>query len=98
MKAVERVVEHALKHRAELANLGRIAAEVYIAYILERVIEHFHSAIGSCLGRLMEKMSEEWESVTREIFPCILEKIKKTLAALWLTTKSLLPSLFQRKK
>lgn|GEM_PF-1853757 len=45
--------------------------------------EHFHSAIGSCLGRLMEKVSEEWESVTKEIFPGILEKIKKMLATLF---------------
>src|SRR5208283_2139230 len=96
MKAVERIVEHVLRHRAELSNFGRIAVEVYIAYILERVIEHFHSAIGSCLGRLIEKVSEEWESVTKEVFPGILEKIKKASAALLLKVKSLLTSLFRR--
>ncbi|HKN19078.1 MAG TPA: hypothetical protein VJW95_04710 [Dissulfurispiraceae bacterium] len=95
MKAVERIVEHVLRHREELSNFGRIAVEVYIAYILERVIEHFHAVIGSCLGLLMEKVSENWEHVTEEVLPGILEKIKKTSAKLLLTAKSLLTSIFQ---
>ena len=89
MKAVERVVEHVLSHRDELSNFGRIAVEVYIAYILERIIEHFHAAIGSCLGGLMEKVSEYREYVAGEVLPGILEKIKKTLATLLPTAKSL---------
>ena len=98
MKAVERVVEHVLSHQQELSNFGRIAVEVYIAYILERVIEHFHAAIGSCLGRLMAIVSEDWEYVAEEILPGILKKIKKMLAALFPTVKSLLTSLFQREE
>jgi hypothetical protein len=89
MKAVERVVGHVLSHREELSNFGRIAVEVYIAYVLERVIEHFHAAIGNCLGRLMEKVSKDWESVTEEVLPGILKKIKKALATLLATAKSL---------
>ncbi len=106
MKAVERVVEHIISHREELSNFGRIAVEVYIAYVLERVIEHMHEAVGSCLGRLMEKVGEYRESVTEDILPGILEKIKKTFAALLPTAKFLwekaseffhkLISLFQR--
>jgi|GEM_PF-3287841 len=89
MKAVERVVEHLLRHREELSNFGRMAVEVYVAYILERVIEHFHAAIGSCLGRLMEKLSEFREYVAEEVLPRILEKIKKASATLLPTAKSL---------
>ena len=89
MKAVERVVEHVLSHREALSNFGKIAVEVYIAYILERAIEHFHAAIASSLGRLIEKASEDWEFVTREVLPDIVEKIKKTSAMLLPTAKSL---------
>ena len=96
MKAVERVVGHILSHHEELSNFGRLAVEVYIAYILERVIEHFHVAIGRCLRYLREKVSEDWEHVTGEILPGILEKIKNTSATLLPKAKSLLTSSFQR--
>ena len=96
MKAVERIVEHVLRHREELSNFGRLAVEVYIAYILERVIEHFHTAIGSCLGRVMAKVSEYREYVTGDVFPGILKTIKRMPAALWLTAKSHLTFLFRR--
>jgi len=89
MKAVERVVEHVLSHREALSNFGKIAIEVYIAYILERLIEHFHAAIGNCLGRIMEKVSEDWESVIRQVLPDIVKKIKKALAMLLGTAKFL---------
>ncbi len=89
MKAVERIVEHVLRHREELSNFGRIAVEVYIAYILERVIEHFHAAIGSCLGYLREKVSEDWEHVTEKVLPGILERINKALATQLQTAKAL---------
>jgi len=89
MKAIERVVEHVLSHREELSNFGRIAVEVYIAYILERIIEHFHAAIGNCLIRLMEKVSEYREYVAGEVIPGIMEKIKKAFATPLPTPKSL---------
>ncbi len=89
MKGVERVVQQVLSHQEELSNFGRLAAEVYIAYILERVIEHFHTVIGVCLGRLAAKVKEEWEAVAGEVLPDILEKIKKLLGTVLQTAKSL---------
>src|SRR5208283_1114655 len=89
MKAVERVVGHILSHHEELSNFGRLAVEVYIAYILERVIEHFHAGIKICLVRLFEEVKKDWEAVTEEVLPGILEIIKKALAALLQTAKSL---------
>ncbi|MBF0557273.1 MAG: hypothetical protein HQL08_00680 [Nitrospirae bacterium] len=89
MKAVERVVEEVLSHQEALSNFCRLAVEVYIAYILERVIEHSHAAVGSCLVRLAEKVSEYLEPVTEEVLPRILDKIKEALAALLQNAKSL---------
>ncbi|MGO9014258.1 MAG: hypothetical protein ACLQF0_04690 [Dissulfurispiraceae bacterium] len=89
MKAVERVVGHILSHHEELSNFGRLAVEVYIAYILERVIEHFHVAIGRCFGYLRERISEGWVYVCDDILPGILEKIQKALATLSRTAKYL---------
>ncbi len=89
MKAVERVVGHILSHHEELSNFGRLAVEVYIAYILERVIEHFHVAIGRCFGYLREKVSEDVERVTEEVIPGMLEKIQKALETLSRTAKYL---------
>ncbi len=89
MKGVERVVEHVLNHREALLNFGRLAVEVYIAYILERLIEHFHAAIGTCLARLLEKVKKDWESVAEDVLPDILEKIKKAVAMMPQTAKSL---------
>ncbi len=95
MKGVERVVEHVLSHREELSKVGRIAVEVYIAYILERIIEHFHAAIGRCFGRLIEKVKEEWEAMAEEVVPGILEKIKKVLAIQLTAAKTLWAKVFE---
>lgn len=89
MKAVERVVGHLLSHHEELSNFGRLAVEVYIAYLLERVIEHFHVAIGRCFGYLREKVSEGCKHLTNEVLPRILEKTKKASASLLPTAKSM---------
>ncbi len=89
MKAVERVVGHILSHHEELSSFGRLAVEVYIAYVLERVIEHFHVAIGRCLGYFRGKVNEGWVYVSDEVLPGMLEKIKRAMATLLWTVKSL---------
>jgi len=80
------IIEHIVKeyqHNQEtLAGVCRFAFEVYIAYLLERAMEHFYDVLGRFLSKAREKVSERWEVLTEEVIPNVQAAIKRVSAKL----------------
>lgn len=74
------LMEHVVKvyQHETLRNFGRIAVEVYIAYLLERLIEHFHEAIWKLLAMALRKMQYCRQAMATEVLPAILAQIQKS--------------------
>ncbi|MBF0506338.1 MAG: hypothetical protein HQL09_05830 [Nitrospirae bacterium] len=68
---IEQLVKDFRHHQQALESFGSLAVEVYIAYLLEKVIDHFHEKI----GRL-------FRDVWTKLIPTLIEKVKKIAQSL----------------
>ena len=75
------IIEHLVKeyhhNQDALTNFGKFAVEVYIAYLLERLMENFHDAFGKCLAKAREKVLEGWSVLIGELIPNVRATIKR---------------------
>lgn len=75
------IIEHLVKeylHRQEaLSNIGRFAAEVYVALLLEKAAEYLHDSLGKLLAQAWERLLETWSHVRWEVIPGLEARIKK---------------------
>lgn len=88
---IEQLVKDYRHHMQALESFGTLAIEVYIAYLLERVIERFHETIAKLLfwGLVKEKMKEGWEALREDIIPNVAATIGKMPAMLLQSAKRL---------
>ncbi len=68
---IEQLVKDFRHHQQALESFGSLGVEVYMAYLLEKVIEHFH-----------EKIGRFFRLVWTKLIPTLIEKMKKTAQSL----------------
>ncbi len=86
---IEQLVKDFRNHHQELASFAALAIEVYIAYLLEKLIERFHEAIAKILRLISGKIKEGWEVTTKDVITCGLATIRKMSTTLLQTAKGL---------
>lgn len=75
---IEQLVKDFRHHQHALDSFGRLAVEVYAAYLLEKVIEHFHEKIGCFFRIVRTRLMEGWQALNEDVIPTLQEKVKET--------------------
>lgn len=63
MKLIEEIVHAYMTHRGHFHEVGRIGIEVYAAYVLEKMIDHFHEQIGKLLKKGLKHLAGKWSEL-----------------------------------
>lgn len=69
---IEQLLKDYRHHMQALDSFGSLAIEVYIAYLLEKVIEHFHEAIAKFLIYIIPNVLV----TTRKVTALVLQSAK----------------------
>ena len=77
---IEHIVKECQQHREALGNVGKIALEVYIAYLLERLIDHFHEFLLNIFAKAARRV-QVWRETAAGVLTAGLRAKAQWLSA-----------------